>query len=41
MKGSKASTQTDYLLNKTRLSLPKMLSGANTFEISDHQFKPR
>jgi len=22
------------------LSLPKMLSGANTFEISDHQFKP-
>jgi hypothetical protein len=25
----------------TRLSPPKMLSGANTFEISDHEFKPR
>jgi len=25
----------------TLLSLPKMLSGANTFQISDHQFNPR
>jgi hypothetical protein len=29
------------LQNKHRLSLAKMLSGANTFEISDHQFKTR
>jgi hypothetical protein len=26
---------------QARLSPPKMLSGANIFEISDHQFKPR
>jgi hypothetical protein len=29
------------LQNKHGLSLPKMLSGANTLEISDHPFNPR